>query len=315
MKTWTTTVPGVISVVGVSLFVLQNTFLFILGFPGVGQAQVMAVSSQHLPTSASALKRPPAPFFASSLSANAVYVSDEGAPPRVLYSKRPDAVFPLASLTKLMTALVVKDLLPDLDHEVVVRSEDLRGGSRTPLLTGAIISVSDLLTLALVSSDNTAAAVLARESAQSEEVFVASMNAKAKALYLQQTYFADPTGLSAKNVSSARDVAALARIVLTDPFFEAPLSQTSADVIVSGKPVRVLTSDQRLRIHVPQANGWTYLAGKTGFVDESGYNVALHAEVVEKKNVLVVLLGGATLEHRFQEAEQLLVWSASTANE
>src|SRR6185295_6587217 len=132
----------------------------------------------------------------------------DAATDEVVIDKNADSVTPIASITKLMTAMVIIDRGLDLDARIVVSREDVdaKKGTRSRLLPGAILTRDELLVLALMSSENRAAAALARTYPGGTEAFVRAMNAKAVALGIEDAHFDDPTGLSATNVASAHDL-------------------------------------------------------------------------------------------------------------
>jgi len=170
-----------------------------------------------------------------------------------LYAKNPGAVVPIASITKLMTAIVVLDANLDLQQRVVVSGDDYDQlkGTHSRLRAGTALTRNEMLLLALMSSENRAAAALARTYPGGTEVFVERMNAKARELGMQDTRFVDPTGLDSNNVSSARDLARLA-VVNRRPAFHRKLTDSrhhSADrqtpAARSRSPARIAGSASR----------------------------------------------------------------------
>lgn len=302
------------AIFSVTVVTVMNIYFFVSAFPGV-VPKASAATTTHLPLVADAYRAPSLPAFVHSLTAESVYVTAESPWPKMFLARRADEVIPLASLTKLMSALVVLDAEPDWSREVVITAEDRRGGARTPLTTGAHVTVEDLWTMSLMSSDNDATAALARHIAGSEEEFVARMNAKAATLGLEHTVFFEPTGLSAKNTGSARDVAAIARRAFAEARIRETLARDRALVSVSGRSVTVYSSDQVVKTHAPYADGWSFVTAKTGFVDESGYNLALLGKAASGEDLLLVLMGSATIDIRAEEAEDLFAWAAATLDE
>src|SRR5919204_2037302 len=146
------------------------------------------------------------------LRSNAVLVQDADTG-EIVYNKNSDAIVPIASITKLMTAMVTLDRGLDLEQRVVLSSEDVDAlkGTRSRLRTGSVLTRGQLLLLALMASENRAAAALGRTYPGGMQAFVAAMNAKAAALDMHDSRFVDSTGLSPHNVSSAHDLVKLVR--------------------------------------------------------------------------------------------------------
>ena len=142
---------------------------------------------------------------------SAVALVQDAASGETLIAKNSGVVLPIASITKLMTAIVILDAKLDLEQRVAISSEDADAlkGTRSRLRPGTVLTRDDLLLLALMSSENRAASALARTFPGGTGPFVAAMNAKAQALGMNDTQFVDPTGLSSANVSSAQDLARL----------------------------------------------------------------------------------------------------------
>src|ERR1044071_6810455 len=159
----------------------------------------------------------------------------------VVINKNADSVTPIASITKLMTAMVIIDRGLDLDARIVVSREDVdwKKGTRSRLQPGAILTRDELLILALMSSENRAAAALARTYPGGTEAFVAAMNAKAAAIGMSDSNFVDPTGLSAGNVASARDLAKLVRAAHEYPLIREYSTRERHTVKVRGRPLTV----------------------------------------------------------------------------
>src|SRR5712692_5627885 len=157
----------------------------------------------------------------------------------IVIDKNADAVTPIASITKLMTAMVILDRGLDLDARIVLSREDVdaKKGSRSRLPTGAILTRNELLLLALMASENRAAAALGRTYPGGLEAFVAAMNAKAAALGMSDSHFVDPTGLSRYNVSSARDLVKLVRTAHEYPLIREYSTHERTTVQVYGRPM------------------------------------------------------------------------------
>ena len=177
-------------------------------------AAVTKPSPQHAPAAKSAALRTPQ----LDLRSSSVVVMDES-DSSVLYSRKADAVLPVASITKLMTALVVLESHVPMDQMIEVSAEDrdTELGSTSRLKVGTRLTRDDLLHLALMSSENRAAHALARNHPGGLNAFIKAMNLKAEALGMHRTRFSDPTGLSSRNVSSASDLTKLVIAASHDP--------------------------------------------------------------------------------------------------
>jgi len=222
----------------------------------------------------------------------------------VLLQKQSDAAQPIASITKLMTAMVVLDAQQDLRAPITILEEDkdsLRH-SRSRLPVGTTLSRGEALLLALMSSENRAARALGRTYPGGLAAFVAAMNAKAASLGLASARFEDPAGLSSGNVASARD---LARIV--DRADQYPLiracTTTEATLIQGPRHPIAFHNTNRLL----QSSRWRIGLSKTGYIDESGRCLVMQAEL-NQRPVLIVLLDASGRDSRFGDANRIRQW-------
>ena len=209
---------------------------------------------------------------------------------------------PIASITKVMTALLFLEQQPDLAAEVVISRRDVRRANTTYLRRGERISLRNLLHLALVASDNAAARVLARVSPWGTVGFVEQMNLKAEELGLRHTRFADPSGLDAGNESTAYD---LSRLIAH------ATSQNEITSIMRKRSYRLRTSRRRLTVRNTNRllEGQLIVrGGKTGYIDASGYCLATVVRVDGGDPVAVVVLGARSNSSRFREVRRLADW-------
>jgi serine-type D-Ala-D-Ala endopeptidase (penicillin-binding protein 7) len=217
----------------------------------------------------------------------------------------------IASITKVMTAVVFLEDSPDLSEEVVVAASDVRAASTTYIRKGYRVTKGDLLHLTLMASDNAAARALARVSSHGSEAFIERMNSKAAELGLTSTSYADPSGLLSANVSSAYDMAKLITYVSGD--------ERIADIMK--KPTYAVTSGRRvINIHSTNQlvmNGDVDVqAGKTGFIRNAGYCLATLLRLPQGgPQVAVVVLGAKSNAGRFWETRHLFNWFASKAED
>lgn len=211
----------------------------------------------------------------------------------------------IASLTKIMTAVTFIADDPDLTERVTVTRADMLNASTTHIRAGDVISYSDLLHLVLIASDNAAARVLARTSEGGTEAFVGRMNDMAVHLGLTNSHYADPSGLDARNVSSAYDVSHLIAFATSDDRL-APIMRTAEfDVKADRRSIPIHTTNRLLGTDVD------VVAGKTGFISKAGYCLATLLQVPQGSQLAVVVLGAANSTMRFWEARHLFNWASS----
>ena len=228
----------------------------------------------------------------------------DGSNSTVVFERKPDVVAPIASITKLMTALVVLDGKQPLDEIVEIAADDKnRGkGAFSRLNVGTKLSRSDLLRLALMSSENRAARALGRSYPGGEAAFVRTMNAKAKSLGMTQSHFADPSGLDTDNVSSARD---LAKLVIA-----AGRSETIRDYSTS-KDHEVRIGRSMVEFHntnsLVKNPAWNITVQKTGYISEAGECLVMQA-LIEERPVIIVLLNSFGKYTRVADAKRIRQW-------
>ncbi len=209
---------------------------------------------------------------------------------------------PIASITKVMTALVLLDEAPDLSADVVVSRNDVRRASTTYLRRDERVAVNDLLHLALIASDNVAARVLARASDGGTRRFVERMNEKAQELGLDGTRFVEPSGLDERNVSTPYDVARLITVASENHTLAHIMRKESYRMQTSRRRLRVRNTNRLLRGQL------LIQGGKTGYIDESGYCIAAMVKLPDSDPLAVVILGARSNSGRFREARRLVDW-------
>lgn len=227
----------------------------------------------------------------------------------ILFKKNIESKFPIASLTKLMTALVFLDTAPDWNREIKLLKEDEKEGGIFYARAGEIVTIEDLFNMMLVGSVNNAALALARSTGLSQDEFIEKMNQKAITLGLKNTFFVDPAGLEPTNVSTAHDIALLVSSALTDDKIR--------EVTVKKKYV-FSPRNIKKTYYVKNTNEllWSFLneepyeivGGKTGYLDEAKYCLAAEIENNGHK-IIAVVLGSDTIEDRFQEVKGLTFWT------
>lgn len=217
----------------------------------------------------------------------------------VLFAKNAQRQVPIASLTKLMTALVFLEQKPNLRREAEVHAEDMSGAGRTQLRLNESVALGDLLHMSLMCSDNVATRVLARSAGLESDVFVARMNRKAHELGLEETHFVEFTGLDERNVSSASDVARLLHAAAHDPTIQ-NITTTREYAFRTTRRDHVFRNTNRLLY-----GRWSVLGGKTGFISEAGYCYATWVREYGR-DLIAVVLGAPTEATRFADAVRLI---------
>lgn len=225
---------------------------------------------------------------------------------KAIYAKGAEQVTPIASVTKLMMAIVVLDSGAALDEAIVISEDDrdLLKGSRSRLPIGSTLPRRELLRLALMASENRAAAALARAHPGGSTAFVAAMNAKAKALQMVNSRFADSTGLASANVSTAADLARLVSAAAGYPLVREFTTQGAHFVEVgpSGRILGFNNSNPLVR-----SDGWDIQVSKTGFIREAGRCLVMLANVASRPTV-IVLLDSAGRYSRLGDAHRIKHW-------
>ncbi len=225
----------------------------------------------------------------------------------VILGKNIDVVHSIASLTKLMTALVLVDAKLSLDTTVRIESEDIdfERASKSKLRIGETLPRRDLLRLALLASENRAAMALARTSPGGTLMFVATMNLKAAALGMENTRFVDASGLSSANVSTARDLAKLVAAAAGSTLIQ-EFSTTSAVTLTrldTGQQIVYRNTNLLLR----RENDWTIHLSKTGYINEAGHCLVLQA-TIDQQLVNIVLLNSWGRYSRIGDANRIKKW-------
>ena len=217
----------------------------------------------------------------------------------------------IASITKVMTAVVFLEDGPDLSEQVVVQRSDVYRASTTYLRAGYKLTTGDLLNFLLIGSDNAAARVLARVSHYGSTGFIARMNEKAAELGLTSTSYADPSGLLNENVSSAYDMARLIAIASADERIGTVMQKAHYSTLIGQRMVHVNSTNQLVT-----KGGVDVVGGKTGFIRRSGYCLAALLRLPDSgKQVAVVVLGARSNAGRFWETRHLFNWLAGQAHD
>jgi serine-type D-Ala-D-Ala endopeptidase (penicillin-binding protein 7) len=256
----------------------------------------------------------PAPHFAAAhgrkvpgddpdLRSSSVFILD-ATHSSVLYSRHADVAMPIASITKLMTALVVLQARQSLDESIEITREDIPvgKGAYSRLTPGTKLSRGDLLHLALMSSENRAAHALGRHYPGGITAFVQAMNAQAVALGMTHTRFVDPAGLSSENVASPEDLSKLVMAASQN----AVIREYSTD---KGYAVRAgrRTLDFRNTDSLVSNPTWNIIVQKTGYISEAGKCLVMQA-IIEGRTVVIVLLDSFGKYTRVADAKRIKKW-------
>ena len=222
----------------------------------------------------------------------------------VLFSKNPQAVLPIASITKLMTALVVSEAKQPLDELLSIGPDDIdtEKGSRSRLQVGTRLSREEMLHLALMASENRAASSLGRHYPGGSVAFVAAMNRKAQVLGMKDTHYVEPTGLSSRNQSSANDLAVLMREVDKHDLIRQLSTSQHYEVAVGSRHVNFRNTNGLVR-----SGEWDIGLQKTGYISEAGRCLVMQAQLSGRK-LIMVLLDSAGKYSRIGDAERIRKW-------
>jgi len=242
------------------------------------------------------------PYGIPRLHVQAAYVVDESTG-RVLFQKNPEQIRPIASLTKLVTAMVLLDTEPDWERTVEILPEDVKNSSRSHIRPREEITIRDLIHASIMSSDNVATKALARTCGLTPSEFVTRMNAKAVSIGLTGTHFVEPTGLSEENVATAEGVARLLNAAASNPIVSAIMQKSNYTFRSNRRTHNLVNTNRLLR------SKWRVTGGKTGFINEAGYCLVTKVEAPTGAAITAVVLGAPSNALRFAEARRILDWS------
>ncbi len=225
-----------------------------------------------------------------------------------LFQKNANVVAPIASITKLMTAMVVLDSSPNLQAPITISDDDVDylRGSRSRLHVGSVMMRESALLLALMSSENRAANALARYYPGGMLAFIAAMNVKAQALGMKDTHFDDPTGLTSNNVSTAHDLAKMVVAAYRYPLIREFTTTSDSTVGIGGRELAYHNTNPLVK-----SAAWDVGLSKTGYIHEAGKCLVMQARVADKP-VVIVLLDSAGKLTRVGDANRIKRWMEST---
>ncbi|MBU0531451.1 serine hydrolase [Patescibacteria group bacterium] len=229
-----------------------------------------------------------------------------------LYQENASDIRSIGSITKLMTAYTALAEGIDLDATAAVRETDVRTGGHDYLQVDDEVTIQDLLRASLVGSDNSATTALVRLTGLSQEDFVTHMNQEAERLGLADTTFVDPTGLSARNRSTARDIVRMLEVVLEIEPIQTATTEPSASFISTTGINYSFPSTNELLLSYLNRSPYQIVGGKTGFLPQAGYCMALRIQENSGHDIYVVVLGAESKEARLQEVKGLAQWAFDT---
>jgi D-alanyl-D-alanine endopeptidase (penicillin-binding protein 7) len=241
------------------------------------------------------------------LRSNAALVIDQDTN-EVLFRKNDEAVLPIASLTKLMTGLLVSEAHLPMDEMITITQDDVDTlkHSSSRLRVGTTLSRGEMLHLALMSSENRAAHALARTYPGGLATFVSVMNAKARMLGMRDTHYEEPTGLSFHNQSTAHDLALLVNAASADPLVREYTTSPEHQVEVGNRVMQFNTTNSLVR-----SPDWDIVVQKTGFINEAGQCMVMQTKIAGRKLIMVFLDGTGHLA-RITDAERVRHWVEAT---
>jgi D-alanyl-D-alanine endopeptidase (penicillin-binding protein 7) len=242
-----------------------------------------------------------------ALRSNAALVMDQ-TDSHILFEKNSGIPLPIASLTKLMTALVVLEARQDMSELLEVTADDIdrERNSSSRLRVGARLTREDMLHIALMSSENRAASALGRNYPGGLPAFVAAMNAKAKSLGMTDTRYVDSTGLSSHNMASARDLAKVVVAAYQQPVIRNYSTDQKYAVPVGRRPLQYVNSNRLV-----SSSSWEIGLQKTGYITEAGRCLLMQAKV-DGRPVVMVFLDSKGKDSRLGDASRVRKWLQAT---
>ena len=237
------------------------------------------------------------------LKSSVAYVIDQDTN-EVLLSKNDQAVLPIASITKLMTGVVISEAKLSMDESITITQDDVdtEKGSSSRLKVGTTLTRGELLHLSLMASENRAAHALGRTYPGGLHAFVELMNAKASSLGMRDTRYIEPTGLSSKNQSSAKDLATLVSFAYQDSLLRELSTSPSYQVEVGNHTLNYKTTNRLIK-----NPNWDIGLQKTGYISEAGQCLVMQAKIAGRKLIMVFLDSAGKLS-RIADAERVRRW-------
>lgn len=225
---------------------------------------------------------------------------------KILFDKNAHQPKTIASITKLMTALVFLSTNPDLNQETEIISQDMNNVGKSALFLNEKVKLENLLYLSLIKSDNTATLALVRATGISKNEFINKMNIKAKGMGLSNTKFADPVGLSKNNISTAYEVSQILNLAMRHSLIKKILAiENYSFTSISGNSHHVKNTNKLLNSYL------NMLGGKTGYIDESGYCFASLIKLNNSHKIITVILDAPSADERFNDTKRMMDWTSN----
>jgi D-alanyl-D-alanine endopeptidase (penicillin-binding protein 7) len=279
-----------------------------------GGGRQLVVAKSHRSVVRMAAMVPPKPSFGQlaglhtttddlDLKSSVAFVIDQDTN-EVLLRKNDSAVLPIASITKMMTGLIVSEAKLPMDEQITITEDDVdtEKHSSSRLKVGTTLSRGELMHLALMSSENRAAHALGRTYPGGMSAFVEAMNGKAQLLGMKDTRYVEPTGLSSRNQSSAQDLARLVSVATHDPMLREFSTSPGAQVAVGNRTLQFNNTNRLVK-----NPAWEIAVQKTGFINEAGQCLVMSAKVAGRKLIMVFLDSAGKLS-RIADAERVRKW-------
>jgi D-alanyl-D-alanine endopeptidase (penicillin-binding protein 7) len=223
----------------------------------------------------------------------------------IIYAKNENKIMPVASITKLATALVFLNSAPDLESSITVTAGDIEDAGSTRLYPGATLTIRDCLHLCLMRSDNGAARTLAHASGSGISHFVLRMNELASSLDMQSTHFVDPTGRYAANKSTAADLVKLINCAARNTIISEITSKKMHTVTLLNESKSYTLYNNNHMLY----ESWNVKGGKTGYISQAGYCLALEVLDGSGRPVNAVVLGSPSNRYRYRDINRLLAYT------
>jgi len=294
---------------------LLNIILSLLVIPALGQDFFSYNGSIDLAANMAEAEQVPQRIYSDVLDVKITAksaIAVDAKTGTILYKNNSQEIRSMASITKLMTALVFLDHNPGWQKEIFTIASDRRNGGIIHLNTGEVMTLKDLFYTALIASDNDAAMALARSTGLSESEFINKMNQKAKQIGLTDTQFSDPTGLKFSNKSTAQEIIKLLNYALQDSVIKDATSTAKYEFEVMGKEktrlVKLKNTDWLVSSYL------NIIGGKTGHLEPAGYCLTVKVKGEQNQEILVVVLGSQTNFDRFQDVKAISDWVFTNYN-
>ena len=239
------------------------------------------------------------------IKCNGIVIDDDSN--EILFAQNENKIEPIASITKLATALVFLENNPDFEKKYKITKKDRVEGGKIYLYQGDEVKIKDLLFLSLIGSANTATMALVNASGTEKDKFILAMNKKMKELGLEKTNFVDPIGLGDKNISTAKEIARLVQFAMNNDYILKTTQYKTYEFITSGNRKVVVNNTNKI-LNKKINNNIKNIGGKTGWTESAGYCFGGKFTNFKENNIISVILGCKQKYERFTESEKMVEW-------